>query len=1128
MAAGDYVIRRNGSNTDEVPATGSDLLLDWPTAVANVGSGITHSSGTFTLGETGHFLVMCSEHFASADNTNNERIGGKMTLNLAGTELVEGYSSSYIRKNDVELLDWIHFSAAIINVTTTTGNGDDLQVRCERIDDVVLTGPVRVVDDRSGITIIKLDDSWDYGRYRSSSATATSGTDNARTVMNIQTQDEEDATFTRSTNVVDIATNDLVLAVYSVKSEDAGVSGRSEFQSNLELAGTVVPGSWNHQYIRNNQNTNWGGSSSVVLLEPTSGDNIDVGVISRENGGEEFEVALQLVKLPAGAEACIVEATTGNYNVAATNFAWDTNPYIDTAAFTHTTTQSNIDVDNDGDYIVMAAMGDSTDAGTAATRAQPAMQFRVNTTDIEHAGCTSYHRNNGTADHSSLACATLLDGLSANDSIHCRLDHFHTGMTTTVNNNSGQFAAIRMDSLFGGDTEITTNLETLSLATFAAGIVRDHDIQAGTAALTVATFGADVHLNMNIDANTAGLTLNTFAAGIERNHDIQAGTAALTVTTNAATVSVDHDIQATTPALSIATFAATITSDTQVDASTAALTLTTYPATALQAPRVYLNTIEDLAGATEMTVASYNEAGTSITFDDAEGAPTGALFLGVQNVRSGLVDWIGVTVAAAGTVISATTASLTLATFASTITRNHDIQATTAALNLTTQAATVDVAFNIAASTAALTVNTFAADIIVDHDIQATTAALTVTTFKTGAEIDTHLAPLTLTTFPASVDAGRNVLATTAALDLATAAATITRDHDIQATVAALNLTTFAASLTEDVNVAATTASLTVNTFAASIVVDHDIAATTASLTLTPQQASIVRDHDIGATTQALTLTTFPATIANDVDVGAATASLTLTTFVADIVRNHNIQATTRALNLTTFPADLSEDRNIAATTASLDLQTHAATISVDHDIQASTASLTVTTFAATISEDTTVEAGTATLTLVANNATITVDHDIQASTANLTLVVNNATISTGEEEEDAPTGGYGALNYYSSYLQRKKRRERERKKLMLEVNKLHGTDLEIAKLLHKKLEWEARDKEIAELEELVQEADVNRGRDDLAEISEDIANAFTRAYMQGNFSAFEAFEREMETYMEEEDFMMLAMVMLQ
>ena len=61
-------------------------------------------------------------------------------------------------------------------------------------------------------------------------------------------------------------------------------------------------------------------------------------------------------------------------------------------------------------------------------------------------------------------------------------------------------------------------------------------------------------------------------------------------------------------------------------------------------PRVYLNATKTLAGAVEMTVQSVDADGTSITFDDDVGFPTGSLFLGVENRNNGDVGWIPVTV----------------------------------------------------------------------------------------------------------------------------------------------------------------------------------------------------------------------------------------------------------------------------------------------------------------------------------------------------------------------------------------------------------------------------------------------------------------------------------------------------
>ena len=70
--------------------------------------------------------------------------------------------------------------------------------------------------------------------------------------------------------------------------------------------------------------------------------------------------------------------------------------------------------------------------------------------------------------------------------------------------------------------------------------------------------------------------------------------------------------------------------------------------TASIGPKVHLNTTQTLTAATEMNVTSYSQDGTSITFTDPAGAPTGSLNLGVENRNLGGGDantaWIAVTV----------------------------------------------------------------------------------------------------------------------------------------------------------------------------------------------------------------------------------------------------------------------------------------------------------------------------------------------------------------------------------------------------------------------------------------------------------------------------------------------------
>ena len=120
-------------------------------------------------------------------DTTDARINYKTTLTLGSTELKSGYSTAFIRKQNGSQ-EHITQTSAIISVTSTTGTADELQVRSERIDFTTPSSPVARIADRSGITIIKLDDTNNFARYESSAFFATSATDNTRTVANIQTQ----------------------------------------------------------------------------------------------------------------------------------------------------------------------------------------------------------------------------------------------------------------------------------------------------------------------------------------------------------------------------------------------------------------------------------------------------------------------------------------------------------------------------------------------------------------------------------------------------------------------------------------------------------------------------------------------------------------------------------------------------------------------------------------------------------------------------------------------------------------------------------------------------------------------------------------------------------------------------
>ncbi len=127
---------------------------------------------------------------------------------------------------------------------------------------------------------------------------------------------------------------------------------------------------------------------------------------------------------------------------------------------------------------------------------------------------------------------------------------------------------------------------------------------------------------------------------------------------------------------------------------------------------------------------------------------------------------------------------------------------------------------------------------------------------------------------------------------------------------------------------------------------------------------------------------------------------------------------------------------------------------------------------------------------------------------------------------EEAPSGGWAFLNRYDGYRQVRRRRKRERERILEEIREIEDkVDREIAELIQKDVSSEAREAELSELELLVADTFSNRELDAARVYSTKVATAYARASIQGNFSALEAFEREMDRAEEEEFFMLIAMM---
>lgn len=127
---------------------------------------------------------------------------------------------------------------------------------------------------------------------------------------------------------------------------------------------------------------------------------------------------------------------------------------------------------------------------------------------------------------------------------------------------------------------------------------------------------------------------------------------------------------------------------------------------------------------------------------------------------------------------------------------------------------------------------------------------------------------------------------------------------------------------------------------------------------------------------------------------------------------------------------------------------------------------------------------------------------------------------------EERPSGGWAALNEYRAERQRRKRERERLKKLLEEAPKLEEihdeVERKLAEVLRKKEEEELRR---AELERVRKIAETYR--EEIHVYGERVQRAAERAIQQGNWSALEAFDREMRLVLEEEEFLIHATMVL-
>lgn len=127
----------------------------------------------------------------------------------------------------------------------------------------------------------------------------------------------------------------------------------------------------------------------------------------------------------------------------------------------------------------------------------------------------------------------------------------------------------------------------------------------------------------------------------------------------------------------------------------------------------------------------------------------------------------------------------------------------------------------------------------------------------------------------------------------------------------------------------------------------------------------------------------------------------------------------------------------------------------------------------------------------------------------------------TLDRDRQGSTGGWAFHNDYELELRRRRKRKKEQDELEAETERIENeVDRSIAQLLREQEAIDAKRDDLNRLKELAKKhADLEAAR----QYSERVATAFERALAQGNFSAMEALDRELQRARDDEDLMTMA-----
>ncbi len=432
-AAGDFAIYREAGGLETVTTTLTDQA--WDTTVSEAGLfSIDGTDTTVTLSEAGHYLALYNLGIQVTTGTQKGSTHGFLDVN--GSQSPYGRSSCYIENQTGQTKCWMS-GAAII---ATAATNETLKVQAQRKDDNTLS--LRRMSGESGFTILRLDDDWEYARIREAGGGQAFNSATWATVT-LDTEDELDAGYSHAAGVVTLADPARYLVTTNVEFySTAGAKNRLN-ATRLTLDGAEVNGTRVTALMTGDNSSVYSVASYVGIIETTATNQVltlegsCIGETCSKVTNTANQTGITIVKLPSTVEVVGVTEAGGGQQVDTTSdpITWDTNSFIDTAAFSHSTSlnTSQVTVLQDDDYLFLSTFYNSHNT-PATVILDPHWEWRVNGSTLLPYGSFSYvnrgdDSTNG-AWHSGASGGAIFTSLTTNDYVEVVNTEESTGTYT--------------------------------------------------------------------------------------------------------------------------------------------------------------------------------------------------------------------------------------------------------------------------------------------------------------------------------------------------------------------------------------------------------------------------------------------------------------------------------------------------------------------------------------------------------------------------------------------------------------------------------------------------------------------------------------------------------------------------